>query len=143
MSKPKLHLTLKTPFLELLDEAVEMVIADTDEGQLTFLPEHASVSGAITAGKIEVRWAGHDKTYFARQGVFDLDNHTGKLKIMVLECELVSDIEIQSVKEHLQEIENDLANPGELSEMKYRYLADEKVAVEKMATVIGDKRSRE
>jgi F0F1-type ATP synthase epsilon subunit len=132
MSENTLHLLLRTPFEEILSEDVLAVIADTDVGQATFLPNHATITGSITAGKVVVRHANHVKEYFVRQGIFDLDHKQNLLKILAFECDELSDIEIQSVREHLKMIEHELGgNPEDLSDIRYRYLQGEKVAVEK------------
>src|SRR4051812_11295225 len=107
MSESKLHLSVTTPFDLILDEGVDAVIADTDAGQLAFLPHHASVTGSMTAGKLEVRFGSHVKVFFVRQGIFDLDNQTNQLKLRALQVEPLSDIELQTIREHLKNVEAD------------------------------------
>jgi hypothetical protein len=78
-------------------------------------------------------------SYFVTQAIFDLDNKKSRLKIMALQVELTHDIELQTIRKHLQNVEADLEGAGNLSEMRYRYLKNEKIAVEKTIAAAEEK----
>ncbi|QQR83752.1 hypothetical protein IPJ72_00875 [Candidatus Peregrinibacteria bacterium] len=132
-----LHLTIRTPDQEILDsKEVQEVSLQTEMGPLSIMAHHASLTGSILFSRLTVRTQEGEVEYLTRRGTLYVDNHKNQAVILVLSCEKTTSISYENIEEYLGYLESLLNSGEQLSEIKIKYLNQEKLAVEEQVKVM-------
>lgn len=132
---PHFQLTIRSPEKDIFDGKVKSITFDSEVGRMQILPHHASITGTIFFTKIIVDTDEKDEEFIGRRGIFLFDNDKNEAIMLLLSCELKSEISHQSAREYLDFIKEKLKNKESLSEYQIKYLEGEKFAVEKQVKI--------
>lgn len=90
MATPKINLEIVSIQRTVFSDTVDMVKAETPDGQITILPHHIPLISLLERGELEVRKDGED-FFFALSGGF-LEIRPNKIIILVEEAEASEEI---------------------------------------------------
>lgn len=94
---PQLHLVVLTAERTVLSMSVDVLVAMTEEGQISVLPGHASLVTLLRAGELMVR-TGPEDHYLAVSGGF-LEVTPQGVVILADACERADEIDVQRAEE--------------------------------------------
>ena len=133
------HLTIRSPEKDIFDAKVKSLTFDSEAGRMQILAHHSSITGTIFFTNIVVASEEKDEEFIGRRGIFLFDNQKNEALMLLLNCELKSEMSHQSAREYLDFIKEKLANKESLSEYQIKYLEGEKFAVERQVKTVADK----
>ena len=124
-----LHLTIRTPEAEILDKEVSSLKVNTEGGEIEVYPHHASLTGSILFGKLEVRTDHTEVEYLVRRGILFVSVENNRVQILCYSCKEMKDVEYKTAREYLEFITDKLRSGHDLNEFQIRYLESEKIAM--------------
>lgn len=115
-----LHLQLVSPVDTLFDQEVEQVIADTQAGQVTILPNHTHLVSVLKPGELLVRVDGEDTPLAVAGGTLQMSDN--KLVILADAAEDAHNIDVEAAQARAQELAKELETQEEMDITTYNTL---------------------
>jgi len=134
--KKTLHLTVRTPEAEIVSKEVNSIKVNTEGGEIEIYPHHASLTGSIIFGKLEVRAEKDEQEYVIQQGIIFVSVENNTVQILCLSCKEFQDIEFKTAKKYLEFVEEKLQEGADLNDYQIKYLENEKIAMVKQIEMI-------
>ncbi len=105
-----LNLKVVTPNGPVVEKDVESFTARSTEGEFCVLPGHALLLTSIAAGRMIVKADEKDQTYALDTGF--LEAGPEHIHVITDHCQAAGDVDTDSVKEEIAEIEKQLEDDG-------------------------------
>lgn len=131
-----LQLTVRTPEAGIIEQEVNSLKVMTEGGELEIFPQHASLTGSILFGKLDVRTEEGEKEYLVQRGVLFVSVESNSVQLLCYSCKEMQDIEYKTAKEYLDFIEEKLKAGEDLNEFQFQYLEKEKIAMVQQISVL-------
>ena len=133
------HLTVRTPESEIISEAVNSLKVMTEGGEIEIYPHHASLTGSIMFGKMQVRMPKEELDYVVQRGILFVSVEKNTVQILCFSCQLYKEIEYKSAKSYLEFIEEKLKEGVNLNDFQLKYLENEKIAMVQQVQMLEKK----
>lgn len=140
MFKP-FKFSLRTPNADLFETegVVSLTFASEGLGTMQVLPGHESITATLTfTPLLVVKEDGSEDTFLVRNGLFLFDHATDSATMLALHAEAKKEMNMQTVKEYMAFIEDQLAQGKSLSDFQVTYLKGEKIAVEEQIKMLDE-----
>lgn len=134
-----LNLTVRTPEAGIVEQEVNSLKVMTEGGEIEIYPNHASLTGSILFGKLDVRTDQGEREYLVQRGVLFVSVEKNTVQLLCYSCKEVKDIEYKTAKEYLEFIEDRLKAGEDLNEYQLQYLENEKIAMVQQMEVLEKK----
>jgi ATP synthase F1 epsilon subunit len=134
-----LKLSVRTPESEIIDQEVNSLKIMTEGGEIEIYPNHASLTGKITFGKLDIRTDEKEYEYLVKSGILFVSVENNAVQILCFSCQEVQDIEYKTAKEYLDFIDERLKSGDSLNEYQMKYLEGEKIAMVKQVALVEGK----
>lgn len=131
--------SLRTPNADVYqaDRVVSVTFASEQGGAMQVLPGHESITTTILFSTlVVVQEDGSEDTFLVRNGLFLFDNAGESASLLALHAEAQKEMNMQTVKEYMAFIEDQLAEGKSLSDFQVTYLKGEKIAVEEQLRIM-------
>lgn len=115
-----LHLQLVSPVETLFDQEVEQVIADTEAGQVTILPNHTHLVSILRPGELVVRMNGEDTAMAVAGGTIEMSEN--KLVVLADAVEGAHDIDVEAAQKRAKELAAELETQEQMDITTYNNL---------------------
>jgi F-type H+-transporting ATPase subunit epsilon len=106
----KLHVSLITPKATKVDVMADALVAQTMQGQVTILDDHAAMLATLDMGKIEVRMEGAVQRFFTAGGLLEVQDNRAVL--LLQSAERVEDIDATRAEQEAAAAEARFAQLG-------------------------------
>jgi len=116
----KLNIKLITPAKTVLEEEVDEVVADTEDGQITILANHAPLVSILKPGELIIRTDKKDKPLVVAGGVIEMFNNT--LVILADTAEHVEEIDLERAEKRARDLVEKLKDKEKLDINTYNNL---------------------
>jgi F0F1-type ATP synthase epsilon subunit len=125
-------LTIRTPEKQVYSGKAQFLKLFTETGLIKLFHGHADLTATVNFSPvIFADESGNEEDYVARRGLLRVDCRGNSMDLMVFDCSLKAELSPLHAKEYLKFIEAELAKGTDLSDFKVKYLAEEKLVVEK------------
>lgn len=129
----KFKLSIETPDGSVLNQEVESIMLNTEDGQIQVLAKHTSFMTSVKYSRISILIdEENSETMLCRNAVFTFNNETNEGKLIAEYCKFETEVSSESITDYLKFLEEQLAKGGDLSQFQLVYLENEKFAVQKM-----------
>lgn len=125
------HLVVKTPERTAFEGETVSIKLRAENGQMQVFANHASITASIIFSNIVIETTEGEEKYVVRRGTFAFNNDTNTATLLTTYCEKESEMDIDTAKDYLKFIEEQLAAGKDLSKFQLVYLENEKLAIEK------------
>ena len=106
-----LECTLTTPEELVFEGAVDSVVVPAADGEMGFLPRHAPIVGSLGFGELRVdSEEGGKQAFFVNGGFVQVVD--GRVTVLAVEAEAVQEIDAESARADLSELESSPPEPG-------------------------------
>jgi len=123
-------LIIRTPEAEIFNGDAQSIHVTTEGGDLQAMADHASLTGSILCSRITIECAEETHEFMVRRGLFTFHNHKNEATLLATHAEKLSEMKMETVKEYLKFIEEQLRAGNDLSDFQITHLEGEKLAVE-------------
>lgn len=125
-------LNIRTPEKEVFKGEVSKVKFSDETGELTILPNHASMTATIDFSSLVFTLAdGTEEDFMIKRGIAMVYNRQNRVDIDVLECQKTGEMSPVTAEEYLSFLMEKLANRSDLSKFQIDFLEEEKLVIEK------------
>lgn len=116
-----LNLKLITPARTVLEEEVEEVVAETQDGQITILARHSPLVTILKPGALLVRAKGRERAIAVAGGVIEMSDNT--LTILADTAEHADEIDLERAETRARELVEKLKEKSNLDINTYSSLS--------------------
>jgi len=120
MSAKTLQLKLVTPVKTVLEEDVEQVTVNTEDGEITILPNHAPLVSIARPGEMIIKHGGTRRGLSVAGGVIEMFNNT--LLILADTAEHADEIELERAEKKAAELAEELSSQEQMDMTTYKAL---------------------
>lgn len=129
----KFKLSIETPEGTVLNQEVESITLNAEDGQIQVLAKHISFMTSIKYSRVSILIDDENsETLLCRNAVFTFNNDTNEGKLIAEYCKFETEVSTESITDYLKFLEEQLAKGNDLSQFQLVYLENEKFAVKKM-----------
>lgn len=125
MAKSHINLEIVSVEKSVFQDTVDLILAQTPQGQITILPNHVPIISLLEAGEIELE-KDNTRFFFALSGGF-IEVRPNKVTILAETAERAEEIDEKRAEQARKEAEN-LLKEKDLDEIKF---ADAKAALQR------------
>ncbi len=116
----KLNLKLITPARTVLEEEADEVVAETKDGQITILANHAPIVSVLKPGELIIRKDGDEKPLAIAGGIIEMRRNT--LVILADTAEHVEEIDLERAETRAKDLVEKLKDKEKLDINTYKNL---------------------
>lgn len=124
-------LIVRTPEKDVYSAEVHGVSFSSEGGDMEVFADHAGLTATLAFSPLVIdEGEGSTDEFVVRNGMFLFDNEGNEAVLLAMHAEKKSEVSLQTVKEYMQFIEEQLAEGKDLSDFQIQYLEGEKLAVQ-------------
>lgn len=131
-----MHVTIRTPEMEVFSQDARSVSLVTELGAMQVFPGHASLHGTILFSPVRIEMEAKEEDFVVQQGFIFIDQERDQITILAQRCEKQEEMNFESAKQYLEVLLEALKSPETLGKYQLRHLEDEKIATEKRLEVL-------
>ncbi|PIW37140.1 MAG: ATP synthase F1 subunit epsilon [Candidatus Kerfeldbacteria bacterium CG15_BIG_FIL_POST_REV_8_21_14_020_45_12] len=120
MSTDRLQLKLLTPVKTLFDQPVDQVVVNTQDGEITVLPNHSQLVSILMAGELLIKDGDKEFPLAVSFGTLEISNNT--LVILADAADHAHDIDVEASEKKAAELAKELETQEEMDITTYNNL---------------------
>ena len=125
----KIKIILRTPEQELFNKEVESVYLTTEAGDLMILPDHSTLSAAMSYSPIVLKDGDTTEEYLTYGGILFVYNESNEVRILVQRADAKDKVDYHGLKSYLKLVEERIQKGEDLSDIHMRFLEGERLAL--------------